>query len=117
MLHYPISDPSCLSQSSTLSTLYVSFSALVAILSQQHPQSPNDYTTVAKACLAVPSCISITSWGVRDPVSLILYTYIFLALIALRDTQDSWRASSNPLLFDANFNPKPAYNAIVSLLS
>jgi endo-1,4-beta-xylanase len=57
----------------------------------------DDYSAAVKACISIKNCVGITSWGVRDA--------------------DSWRKQESPLLFDANYQPKPAYNAVKQALA
>jgi len=55
------------------------------------------YRGVTQACLAVARCDGITVWGVTDKYS--------------------WRPGDTPLLFDGNYNKKPAYDAVLSTLN
>jgi endo-1,4-beta-xylanase len=74
----------------------------------------NDYTTVVKACLSQPKCVSITSWGVSDAVR-----FASLSIYKLSNTcpQNSWRSGDSPLLFDKNYQPKAAYSAVIAALA
>ncbi|MEV7424579.1 MULTISPECIES: endo-1,4-beta-xylanase [unclassified Streptomyces] len=55
------------------------------------------YTSVTNDCLAVPRCLGITVWGVRD--------------------SDSWRAEQTPLLFNSDGSKKAAYTAVLNALN
>ena len=56
------------------------------------------YASVLDACLAVPACSGVTVWGLGD--------------------NDSWLgADAAPLLFDQDYQQKPAYDAVLQSLS
>ncbi|MDX3380485.1 endo-1,4-beta-xylanase [Streptomyces niveiscabiei] len=59
--------------------------------------SASTYANVTNDCLAVPRCLGITVWGVRDT--------------------DSWRAEQTPLLFSGNGSKKPAYTSVLNALN
>lgn len=61
-----------------------------------------DYQNMFEACLAVDACTTIVTWGVTDK-----YTWI---------RSDQGIEDAAPLLFDENYQPKPAYFAVVDVL-
>jgi len=55
------------------------------------------YASVTNDCLAVPRCLGITVWGVRD--------------------SDSWRPDHTPLLFNNDGSKKAAYTSVLDALN
>jgi Phage-related protein, tail component len=65
-------------------------------------QQAQNYTTVVNACLAVAACEGITLWGIDDGSSWL--------------PNECCGYEGDALLWDANFQPKPAYNAVMTAL-
>lgn len=57
----------------------------------------SDYQKATQACLDQSNCVGITVWGVSDNLS--------------------WRSSTNPLLWNASYQKKPAYTAVLNTLN
>ncbi len=73
------------------------------------PIPPNDdaalqlqadvYGGIVGGCLQVPQCLDVTTWGLDDGHTWLDSLYV-------------WPTPTRPLLFDANFTPKPAYDSV-----
>ncbi|MFD8972875.1 MULTISPECIES: endo-1,4-beta-xylanase [unclassified Streptomyces] len=59
--------------------------------------SGTTYANVTNDCLAVPRCLGVTVWGVRDT--------------------DSWRPEHSPLLFNGDGSKKAAYTSVLNALN
>jgi endo-1,4-beta-xylanase len=68
----------------------------------QLQQQAQNYTTVVNACLAVAACEGITLWGIDDGSSWL--------------PNECCGYEGDALLWDANFQPKPAYAAVNAAL-
>ena len=62
------------------------------------------YRTIVSACLAVPACEEVTMWGVTDRDTWL-------------DSQPFYEPPTRPLLFDEQFQPKAAYDAVAEVLA
>lgn len=65
-------------------------------------QQAADYRSVVETCIAVTGCAGVTVWGVADPTNGI-----------------PWPVTGygGPLLWDGNYQPKPAYYAVHDALA
>jgi len=62
----------------------------------------NDYANVVGSCLDVDGCVGVTIWGFTDKYSWIPGTF---------------PGTGDALLWDSNYNKKPAYTSVSSLLA
>lgn len=62
----------------------------------------NDYANVVGSCLDVTGCVGVTVWGFTDKYSWIPSTF---------------NGAGDALIYDANFNKKPAWTSVSSVLA
>jgi endo-1,4-beta-xylanase len=73
-------------------------SPVTGALSDRLAEQTAAYAAAAQACAAVPACVRFTTWGVSD--------------------RFSWKpAAEMPLLFDYDWDPRPAYDAVALALA
>jgi endo-1,4-beta-xylanase len=71
------------------------------VTDQDLQQQANDFAQVFEVCQNVSACAGVTTWGVHDGQSWVDSTF---------------PEFDSPLLWDDNFNRKPAYNAVLQQL-
>ena len=86
----------------------------VAITELDVPVSPTDpnafevqaaeYARVVSTCLRVTGCVEVTIWGLTDSATWL-------------DSLGLFPTPTRPLLFDTDFAPKPAYEAVRQVLA
>jgi len=86
----------------------------VAITELDVPVSPDDpsafqkqateYAKVVSTCLRVTGCVEVTVWGLTDGATWL-------------DSLGMFPTPTRPLLFDTNFAPKPAFEAVRRVLA
>jgi endo-1,4-beta-xylanase len=64
-------------------------------------QQAQIYAEILQTCLEATNCSGFTMWGLTDAVSWIPYIY---------------PGTGTALIFDANYQPKPAYDAMIKVL-
>ncbi|MFC1430324.1 endo-1,4-beta-xylanase [Streptacidiphilus sp. N1-3] len=64
-------------------------------------QQASDYAAVVNDCLAVSGCVGVSQWGVGDADSWI---------------PGAFSGQGAATMYDNNYQPKPAYNAVVTAL-
>ncbi|KAH7101805.1 glycoside hydrolase superfamily [Auriculariales sp. MPI-PUGE-AT-0066] len=73
------------------------------VTSDKLARQEQDFSTVVQACLAVPKCIGISTWGVSDKYSWV--------------QPDSTPGYDSPLLWGDNYSKKPAYSGVDAALA